>query len=775
MKGDLSMKDEQREAEERRMYEEMGLMKVLSLVSSNALFPESGSLFTPDLIEKDIASIDKRGERIARYISLIKGGEDVTTPFPYISDVIESVENGARDLSGEGVYRAHLFVSSFLNMLRFEKATDRIRHSWVDFIDEVSKTLLPDGNVDESNPRLLPFLEKIESAKRRRREYSESFIRENSAILTSNTPFYHSGRFIFQVNAYERSKVPGYVEGESGSGKALYVEPFALVDLNNDVFLSEERLSKEKKRILEELVEMLSSLIDEIVQMRAEVLDFDLHHAFSVYLIKIKANRMMHGEKVSLLSARHPLVENPVPIDFSIGDGIKGVVISGANAGGKTVTMKTVALLSMLNQITGFAPADGKSELPIFSSFLSDIGDWQSIEEKESTFSSHMLHVKNIEDLADCDSLVILDELCSGTDPEEGSYLALSILEYFSKHAALTLVTSHYSLLKERAYGEDYLMNASMSFDEERGIPTYKVIINAPGESHALKIARNKGLSEEIIRRYEELSEGKKDSVSNLIGKLTREKKELDEELESLKAERGRLEAKRKVMEKEEKELKEKLLSLDRKSLDEYSSIIRKGRSTIENLVKAIRENKADDSSVKEAKKELDALFEEKEREEKRLDESSVHTQSFSVGDEVSCGKLGKRGKVLAVGKKGQYLVLLEGGLKITLPSDQLKLNDKKGSKASVSYDISKFKNKKASYTIDVRGKKLEDALKVVQDEIEEATLSSLSSFVIIHGLGDGVLMRGIHEYLKKRRDVASYYFARPEDGGMGKTYVELQ
>lgn len=768
------MNGEKRAEEKIRILGEIELDKVLSLISSYSLFPETKPYFSFDLFSSEQDEIFKRRKRVGRYISFLEGEREISS-FPPVADILSELEDNQIDLSGDKIYILASFLKSYVKLLEFDEREAEINDEWLALSGEVFSTLDVDGNVLPDHPLLKELRRELDEKKRKRREYTSSFIRENEDLVMSSTPSFHSGRMLFQIKSMYRNKVPGYVEGESGSGKALYIEPFQLVDLNNDVSLAEARIENRIRKILRDFSVRMKSLLPSLRSMRRDVISFDLYYSFAAYMKKMKGKACAISDVVSIVRGRHPLLSEPVPIDLKIKKGVKGVVLSGANAGGKTVSMKTLALLAALNQISGYSLLDEKSSLPVFSSILADIGDGQSIFDDESTFSAHMEKIRVISDLVDDDSLVILDELSSGTDPEEGSALALSILTYLKEHSRLVVVTSHYSSLKERAYADETLMNASMSFDEDNGKPTFSIIPDVPGESHALSTAKRKKLPEKIINDAYENLKGKKGSVASLISKLMDEKRELESLISLQKEELRKVSDERKKLEEERDKVKRRELELDRTSLDEYSKLLREGRREVESIIKGFSGGK----NREEAKIHRERLSElsEKEKEERaRLDASDVEEKrDFSVGEIVLCGKMRKSGRILKKEKKNMFLVLLDGGVKMTIKGKDMVRKEEKDKGKKVLYDISSFSRESASYSLDLRGKTLEEAKEALSEEIDSALLSSLKRFEVIHGYGDGILMRGLHEYLKKRPEVVSYRFANPEDGGMGKTYVDLE
>ncbi len=450
------------------------------------------------------------------------------------------------------------------------------------------------------------------------------------------------------------------------------------------------------------------------------------------------------------------------------------LVLSGANAGGKTVTMKTIALCHMLYQMSGFALCDELSTLVIFSSFYSDIGDGQSIEDSASTFSSHMANIAHILKSADKSSLILLDELGSGTDPEEGSALSIAILSYLADKARLTLTTSHYQALKNYAYTSSNMANASMTFDEKSGYPTYRVLQGIPGESYAISAAKRAGIDKSIIENAEEMLGKERETSSKIITALLSKSRTLDKKITEAELIRKRAEKREEEALRREEELKAKILALEKKGYSEIDDYLKEKRREVERLIKDIKSGKLTKENNQRVHQSLDAIDKRRKeikttiKEKELINETSDLT--FTPGENVLCSSSRTPGKIIEDRGRGRYYVELSNGLKMELKASML-YKAKTEAKAEVMHYGA---SRKASYEMDIRGYSVEEAERALDDQMESAILSDLTSFSIIHGYGDGILSRFVHSYLKKRKEVKDYRFALPEDGGMGKTYVTL-
>ena len=756
-----------------KAFKDIELDLVLEKVRSFSLFKESEDYINFKSFTADKDVINDRYLKIERYMNLLESANDLNS-FPSIFHIFSYARKSHQDIEGKDVFLIGLFLESYEKMLVFLDDGETLSEEDGKLKEEIIFSLDQDGNVNENHPRLLVHKKALDAAKSRRSSYTASFMRDNRNILQGENPLFKDNRIVLPIKASERSKVKGYLQGSSQSGQTLFLESLDLINLNNDVLLAEERIKEEERKIKHELSEKVRAVLDEIYVMRKRAMDFDFHYAFSVWAKKNNARHVRNANNVDLINARHPLLKKAVPINIKINENIKTVVFSGANAGGKTVTMKTIALLSALNQISGFTLADEVSTLPYFDNILTDIGDNQSILSDESTFSAHLKNISYCIKNTTENSLILLDELGSGTDPEEGAALALSILDYLSPRARLTLTSSHYSKVKNHAYTKEDMMNASMAFSDSTGLPLFKVIENIPGDSHAIDAAVRAHLPKEIIESARSVLSDRNESAASLISSLIKKSRTLDRKMTEAELERRYAQKEKDDLEERLREIEKEKRELEKEGLKEISSFLKDSRRTLETLIKDITTGKLDKNKIKKAKDFMEYVQKKEESVKKSVEEKEETDEplkEFDVGENVLCGGSRVKGQILEKNKKS-YTVILDSGLKLTLSAkDIYKREGEK--KVTIEKAISAV-NKKAEYEMDLRGLRGDEAIEKIEDQIEACTLTGLSSFSIIHGLGDGRLMKRIHEYLKTNNNVKNYYFARPEDGGMGKTYVDL-
>jgi DNA mismatch repair protein MutS2 len=473
--------------------------------------------------------------------------------------------------------------------------------------------------------------------------------------------------------------------------------------------------------------------------------------------------------------------------------GTRTLIITGPNTGGKTVALKTLGLFALMNQSGLALPSEEGSVLPVFDGIYADIGDEQSISQSLSTFSAHISNISAITYCATENSLVLLDELGSGTDPEEGGAIAMAVLDFLIEKKSRMIITTHHGILKNYGYTREGVENASVEFDGQTLSPTYRIINGVPGESRALDIASANGLDHGIVEKARNYIDEEKSDVSALITGLEQKHKELAGiEMQSTIEQNRLREAKRKA-DLKELQLRQKELELKRETVGKLQLLLRESRKTLENLVRELREGELDRDKTLKVKEFLNELARNVEDESAALDEEEravseqfSDTESgvpaaadFAPGMEVFAGPSKQRGVILRLDKKsaaGDSWIIETGSLKVSFPEkDLIPAVPVKDTRSSASWAAELGASTGAVFELKLLGMRLEDATEALRRQIEAASLSGLKSFSVIHGKGSGILQKGIHDYLKKDPAVADYYFSRPELGGFGRTEVILR
>jgi DNA mismatch repair protein MutS2 len=764
------------------IFEQLSLL-CLSEEGKNALLKQSFITEREKLLTKQAL--------VAALINLFN--YDVVKPYSFVSidGVLDKLEINEYRLAGLQLYNLGRYLEAaevFTNFCRFEineetTLSATLFESFDNSLKELSKELLftleEEGSVKPTHPAIARLVKVLEKERTERQNYSSRFLNENKELATGDQPVYRNERVMLPLKSDRRSAVAGFIHSHSSSGNTIFMEPYQLVELNNRVMYAQQQIELEVIKILEQLSKKVQNLKEPIYRLVENVAYADSLYARARYakLNNSIASEITNTRNLKLVEARHPLLtEKAVPISINIDNEIKGIVISGPNAGGKTVTLKTVGLFVLMNQFFYCVPAKEGTTLPLFKTVYTEIGDDQSIENSLSTFSAHMKNISSILANCDKDSLLLFDELGSATDPIEGSALGRSILEYCIEKNSLTLITSHHNSLKEFAYANKELLNASMEFDSKTHEPTFKIIANLPGSSYALETAKRMHMPQEVLTRAEKLIGSKAVEVSSIIKNLESEKREIAKKGEQLKKSENLIKERQRELDLKLLQVKQHERLVRENQIGSLNKFIAEKRSELENLVASLREGEINRNKTKNVKKYLDSLDAKKIEKLKEIDNLKLTDEvedDFSPlkeGEHVLVLKHKKEGEVVRVEKDGSYLVAI-GTMKLNFKRKDLKSSKKRENKVAVSYQSSSVTPKT---TIDVRGFILEEALEEVKIQLENCLVHSIATFAIIHGRGDGILARGINDYLRGERAVKNYYFARPEDGGHGKTYVEL-
>lgn len=601
-------------------------------------------------------------------------------------------------------------------------------------------------------------------------------------------------RYVIPIKAEYRREFPGLVHDQSASSATLFIEPMAVVELNNDIRQLELDERTEVNRILRVLSASIQKSSDVLLENAAILAHVDFTFAKSKLAQSMNAVEPIINldGRTLLKSARHPLIDPGavVPIDLELGERFRMLLVTGPNTGGKTVSMKTLGLLTLMAQSGLYVPAAPGSELAIAQNIYADIGDEQSIEQSLSTFSAHMTKLVSILNLVERNDLVLLDELGAGTDPEEGAALAMSILERLLSIGALTLATTHYSELKSFAYSTEGIENACVEFDVETLKPTYRLLIGIPGASNAFAISRRLGLPESLLIRAKQLVTADHAKFEDIVGALENERLIYEQKNADIFERQQKVIALEKKLTEMRDELNKNRTEIIRKTREKNSALIRQTRREAEEIIAALKEQ-FDDQGVKRRQQVIQEAREKLRAEELKslpgiLSQklgSRIDRHEIEIGDTVYVGKLDQKGTVLSIERDGKELTVQIGALRTTV-----KLNDCRFiSHGSQSNDEPNFEppRKKTSNALlakmatvqrelDVRGLLVNESEPIVGKFIDDAAIAGLRHVLIIHGKGSGALRKGIHEFLKHNRSVARFQLADIDEGGSGATLVEI-
>ncbi|MDD6218720.1 MAG: endonuclease MutS2 [Selenomonadaceae bacterium] len=618
-------------------------------------------------------------------------------------------------------------------------------------------------------------------------EYQKYF---QEAIVTMR-----GDRYVVPIKQEYRQYFPGIVHDQSATGATVFIEPMAVVNLNNDVkqLVSAER--HEIERILRDMSQQIRRCDEQLLTNCEIIADIDFAFAKAALAYELQATEPVINDegRTCLIGARHPLIDRTrvVPIDISLGEKYSMLLITGPNTGGKTVSMKTLGLMVLMAQAGLFLPAESGSEIAVYNTIYADIGDEQSIEQSLSTFSAHMTHLVDILSKVESDDLLLLDELGAGTDPEEGAALAMAILEQLLKINASVLATTHYSELKTFAFSQAGIENACVEFDVKTLRPTYRLLTGIPGASNAFAISRRLGLSESLIIRAKQLIQADHAQFEQVINQLEKEKllyEQMNADIMLRQQRAEQLEAKAEAV---RADLSKRKAEIIRKAKDEGAAMVRRARRESEEVIKQLKEQFNDlgiqkrQQAIQEAR---DRLAQEAERVRPGLVSEKAYNKkidpsSISPGDIVYVTKLDQKGSVISV--HGKELEVQLGAMKMNVKMSACKFVSKAPAETQSSPKTLPRKRKRkesfigkvqeAHREIDIRGLMVNEAEVILGKFIDDSVMAGLSQVLIIHGKGTGALRKGIHEYLKRHRNVDNFNFADMSEGGTGATLVDLK
>ncbi len=610
-----------------------------------------------------------------------------------------------------------------------------------------------------------------------------------SKVLQDNIITLREGRYVVPVKQDSKNNIKGIVHDMSSSGATVFIEPMSIVNLNNELRELDVKEMEEIQKILEQLSLVVLEKAEEIVANQKILQKLDFIFARGKLALSMEAIKPILNEEkyFNLKKARHPLLDKNivVPTNIYMGKEFNTLVITGPNTGGKTVTLKTVGLLTLMAQSGLHIPADFNSEIGVFHKIFADIGDEQSIEQSLSTFSSHMTNIVQILEEIDEKSLVLFDELGAGTDPTEGAALAMAILDNLLTRDIRTLATTHYSQLKVYALTTEGVTNASVEFDVETLSPTYKLLIGVPGKSNAFDISKRLGLQNYIISSAKNLISEENIAFEDVLQSLEKDRVEAEENKlasEKYKRETEMLKSSLKSEEEKTKAMRDRILN---KAREEARDLLRDAKSEADVLVSDLRKisydvGKERNKQIEEAQKKLKTTLGDVERD---LAEDLLNVQSNDVPKDL---KKGETVRVLAFNQVGEVLTepdekgdlqVQVGIMKITANIQGLKREiSREEEKISLKTShIVKKKSRNIKREIDLRGKNLGEALMEIDKYIDDAYIAGLPEIEIIHGKGTGVLRQGITSYLKSHTHVKEYRLGEYSEGGDGVTIVSLK
>lgn len=655
---------------------------------------------------------------------------------------------------------------------------------------EIKEKILSDDAIsDNASEKLAAIRRKIKRLNEQIREKLIYYVKSQSKYLQDGIVTMRGDRYVVPVKSEFKGQIKGLIHDQSASGSTLFVEPVEVLEMNNDLKTAaiEEKIEIEK--ILSELTQKVGVIAERLKNNVNCLTELDCAYAKAIYAYNTHGKMPILNENgyINVIGGKHPLIDEKkvVPVSLSLGSGYNYLLITGPNTGGKTVTMKLAGLFTLMASSGFYLPTTAESNISVFDKIFCDIGDEQSIEQSLSTFSSHMKNVIDVTNRVDQKSLVLLDEIGAGTDPEEGSAIARAILEYLVEKGSYGIITTHYSALKEYAFSDNRIMNASMDFDETTFAPLYRLNIGIAGSSNAIKIAAGLGLKPELISLAKELLSENKVSFEKVLEEAQKSRKAAEKQVEEYEAinkekkfELDALLSERAKFDKEREKffLNAKIESrrIINESLEEADDYIRQIKELFDkeelnggDLIKArTLRNKLEEQKYK-LEAESDVNFSDK----------PFDCSKIKVGDRVFVNSMNANGIVVVINKKKQTCEINVGEIRVSSKFSDLyqPRKEKKDKNTAVSVRIDRANFTAPETQINVIGKNTDEALKDVEEFLDRAVVNNINEVKIIHGVGLKILSKAIHEFLRKDPRVAEFRFGKYGEGEHGVTFVTLK
>lgn len=651
----------------------------------------------------------------------------------------------------------------------------------------IESTISEQGNIrDDASMELARIRREIKTAQSRVKDKIDSILRsgEYQKYFQDVLVTMRGDRYVIPIKQEYRHNFPGIVHDQSASGATVFIEPMAVVNLNNDI----KQLMAAEKNEIERILLMVSAQIAKVAPAMLETcqvlaqLDFAFAKAGLSFAMRAQQPNINNTGYVNLQRARHPLIpsEVVVPIDIHIGRDFNTLLITGPNTGGKTVTLKTLGLFALMTQAGLFIPAASGSAMPVFNNVFSDIGDEQSIEQSLSTFSAHMTNlVRILRQVSPCD-LVLIDEIGAGTDPDEGAALAMAILEYLLDVGAKTIATTHYSELKTFAFSRHGIENASVEFDIQTLQPTYRLLIGVPGSSNAFAISMRLGLAEKIITRARQLIDKDHAELETVLTSLEEQKLAYIKRNDEVKALEQQLSELRQKLTKEQETFAAKKSQILSKAQEDAAVLLRQARREAEEIIAELKMQFAAQNvqerqrAITSARRRLsDNLGQLNIAEENNSQLPPIKAEMLRPGTNVYITTLKQKGTILAV--HADEVTVQLGIMKVNVPLSACRLAEepvKKIPASSSTVNLNKIRD--VARQVDIRGMTVDEAENVLEKYLDDAVMAGLNEIIVIHGKGTGALRKGVRSFLKNHHHVRDISIGEVNEGGDGATVVRL-
>ena len=644
---------------------------------------------------------------------------------------------------------------------------------YLDRIIDEDGYIRPDASLELKNIKV-----NISKLKNKSDQILKNILRSNVKKLTEAIVTKRNDRDVILVKPEYKNDFGGIIHDESASGNTFYVEPKENVEINNEIGILKRKEKEEILRILKEASEVVKEKADELINSLWNFSQIEFIFSKMNFCARNGFNKqnIVNSQELNLKKAYNPLIDKDVVVknDVILDNKGNSLIITGPNTGGKTVILKTVGLCVYLSHLGFYIPALEESTVGFFEDVFVDVGDEQSIENNLSTFSSHMTNIINILNRTNNKSLILLDELCSGTDPSEGAVLSIALLEKFKNLNATMLCTTHYPEIKNYCFESDYYKNSSMEFDFEKLKPTYRFIIGLPGKSNAINISAKLGLEQSIIDEASSLLEINTKENNLFIDKLSESIREYDYKLEYINKSLEEIDEVKETLESNLQKYEEYKESLYNDLSIELNKEIEEKKEEMLEIYREFKDNTSlKQHEVNELLHSMDKSKNNIKLQRKLENQPKFASSEIKVGDDVLVLSYNQRATVLEI--SGNTLQIKMGAMKLNIKKKEVRKIDSEPEVATRYVSTSNVSSKKVGIDINVIGLNTEEAIREIEDYMDKVILQGYDTFTIIHGLGSGILRKNIGEYLKNNRYVASYRTGGQNEGGMGATVVEMK
>jgi len=746
----------------------------------------------------DIPAIERMLKETEEMLGLLESGYPL--PLGGLQDIqplLEQIKPENAFLEGEDLLkiRNHLQISNEIISF-FRKHSQQTPllslyargiHSHTNIIKQINYAIDHKGKVvDNASPVLRSIRIRIRQLEGEQKKVLTRLLKKYAEYSQDEIVTLRDGRMVLGIQHQHVRKINGVVHGMSASGATVFVEPMEILEISNQIQSLRVEERTEEIKILQFLTGLIREIRMDLLYGIENIAMLDFVQAKGQLARELKAARpeIISEARIKIETGRHPLLllrtgfENVVPLNLEFGNEFRTLIITGPNAGGKTVALKTIGLLILMTHYGLLIPAGADSQIPVLEKILVDIGERQSLEQDLSTFSAHVVRLRNILEQATPRSLVLIDEIGTGTDPREGAALGMAVLENLTRQNALTVATTHHGELKAFAHATGGMENASMEFDARSLQPVYRLRVGVPGSSYAFDIAERYGLPAEIIQRARDFMGAEKHLLEDLILELEKKLQEVDSQRRELNLKLTEAEALKKLYAQQVEKLKKDKSELKRKAAMEAEAVLQEAKRTIEQLVAEIRQTQARRESIKKAR----SLLSEKQEEVRKIIEEtgsgSFTPSSFKVGEEVWIPSLNASGTVIEEMDSNGKIRIQVGNVKLNLSVNELRKSERASAfQESVSRYFKRIDEFDEGITpeLDLRGMDSWEAIQETDKYLDHALEEGWQEVRIIHGKGKGILRQKINEFLSKDKRVLEKRLGRWGEGDTGVTVVRLK